>query len=180
MLCVAGGAWGQPGSGEWCRLAYWELGRRVGRQFAVDTATVHVFSEPALHGPSVDCGLCLAAFASGTACEQVLRTRAKIKLGLVLSRELDGVWAYNLSKSPVFVSSPWLRAGDPVRVGPGGCARVWRPYEPPPRPPPRAGPGPHDPRTVRISFAKGWGRGYSRPDIIACPCWLEVLLAPCR
>lgn len=40
--------------------------------------------------------------------------------------------------------------------------------------------GPVDIHSVRISFAKGWGPKYSRQEVTACPCWLEVLLSPCR
>ena len=40
--------------------------------------------------------------------------------------------------------------------------------------------GPFDPNALRISFAKGWGPKYSRQFITSCPCWVEVLLAPCR
>lgn len=106
--------------------------------------------------------------------------------GVTLSQEGDGVWAYNRSDSPIFVNSPTL--DDPesrtllvYRVPPGhclnifnadkaACARHWD----------IAGTGPVDPNSVRISFAKGWGPKYSRQEVTACPCWLEVLLAPCR
>jgi hypothetical protein len=46
--------------------------------------------------------------------------------------------------------------------------------------------GPVDPHSVQISFVKGWGLNYSRQDVTACPCRLEVLLNrhdlhyPCR
>lgn len=106
--------------------------------------------------------------------------------GVTLSQEGDGVWAYNRSDSPIFINSPTLE--DPesrtlvvYRVPPGhclnifdadkaACARHWD----------FSGAGPVDPNSVRISFAKGWGPNYSRQEVTACPCWLEVLLAPCR
>jgi hypothetical protein len=106
--------------------------------------------------------------------------------GVTLSQEGDGVWVYNRSDSPIFINSPTLE--DPesrtllvYRVPPGhclnifnadkaSCARHWD----------YAGMGPVDPNSVRISFAKGWGPNYSRQEVTACPCWLEVLLAPCR
>lgn len=40
--------------------------------------------------------------------------------------------------------------------------------------------GPIDTNSVTISFGKGWGHGYSRMEISSCPCWIEILLAPCR
>lgn len=40
--------------------------------------------------------------------------------------------------------------------------------------------GPIDKYSVRISFAKGWGPNYQRKEVKSCPCWLEVLLSPCR
>lgn len=40
--------------------------------------------------------------------------------------------------------------------------------------------GPVDKYSVRISFAKGWGPNYQRKEVKSCPCWLEVLLSPCR
>ncbi|CAH2040092.1 unnamed protein product, partial [Iphiclides podalirius] len=113
---------------------------------------------------------------------EVRKTRAKIGLGVTLSLEPDGVWLYNRSQEPVFVSSPALDAAAARallvwRVAPGHCLCVFDPAAPPaPLCPPHV--GPVDPRSVRISFAKGWGPKYSRRDVTACPCWLEVLLAP--
>ncbi|CAL8243819.1 unnamed protein product [Lota lota] len=116
----------------------------------------------------------------------VQQVRSKIGHGIALSQEADGVWVYNRSQHPVFVHSPTLdlpgaRGGLTVRrVVPGFSLKVFD-YE-------RSGwiaehgvkpegqEGPWDPRSVRISFAKGWGPCYSRQFITSCPCWLEVLL----
>ncbi|XP_071625587.1 mothers against decapentaplegic homolog 6 isoform X1 [Temnothorax longispinosus] len=184
---------GETGQREWCTLAYWELGGRVGRLYPVEPSTVNVFDS--LHDGD---GLCLATLAENhNAPPAVQRTRSKIGLGLTLSQEADGVWAYNRSESPIFVNSPTL--DDPesrtllvYRVPPGFCLNIFDrakilqlPYG--------GGcgggggqaagftaSGPVDINSVRISFAKGWGPKYSRQEVTSCPCWLEVLLAPCR
>ncbi|XP_041988942.1 mothers against decapentaplegic homolog 6 [Aricia agestis] len=168
---------------EWCRLAYWELARRVGRQFGVRVRAVDVFGGGGGACGSGRHGLCLDALdTKEPQVEQVRKTRAKIGLGVTLSLESDGVWLYNRSQEPVFVSSPALDAAAAKallvwRVAPGHCLCIFDPASPPP---PTTLPhvGPVDPRSVRISFAKGWGPKYSRRDVTACPCWLEVLLAP--
>ncbi|KAI8421294.1 hypothetical protein MSG28_008330 [Choristoneura fumiferana] len=168
---------------EWCRLAYWELAQRVGRQFRVRVRAVDVFGGSGA-GPGLS-GLCLDALdprAENAQAEQVRKIRSKIGLGVTLSLESDGVWLYNRSQEPVFVSSPALDAAAAKallvwRVAPGHCLCIFDPSTPPPAISlPHV--GPVDPRSVRISFAKGWGPKYSRRDVTACPCWLEVLLAP--
>lgn len=40
--------------------------------------------------------------------------------------------------------------------------------------------GPIDKFSMSISFGKGWGYSYKRPDVTRCPCWLEVLFRPRR
>ncbi|XP_022113401.1 mothers against decapentaplegic homolog 6 isoform X2 [Pieris rapae] len=168
---------------EWCRLAYWELQQRVGRQFSVRVRAVDVFGGGGGTCGSGRHGLCLDALdTKEPQVEQVRKTRAKIGLGVTLSLESDGVWLYNRSQEPVFVSSPALDAAAAKallvwRVAPGHCLCIFDPATPPPAVSlPHV--GPVDPRSVRISFAKGWGPKYSRRDVTACPCWLEVLLAP--
>ncbi|NXV38380.1 SMAD6 protein, partial [Rissa tridactyla] len=163
--------------GCWCKLAYWEHRTRVGRLYAVHEVSVNVFGE--LPRGS---GFCLGQLPAAHRSRAVRRARGKIGRGLVLSREPGGVWAYNRSEHPIFVSSPTLgppgaRGLTVLKVLPGYSAKVFD-YE-------RAGgvggwrlpgEGPCDPHSVRISFAKGWGPCYSRQFITSCPCWLEVLL----
>ena len=117
----------------------------------------------------------------------------------MLSQESDGVWAYNRSESPIFVNSPTL--DDPesrtllvYRVPSGFCLNIFDRAKTLQRPytstitsisntlstNPSFTSGPVDVNSVRISFAKGWGPKYSRQEVTSCPCWLEVLLAPCR
>ncbi|XP_014487352.1 PREDICTED: mothers against decapentaplegic homolog 6 isoform X2 [Dinoponera quadriceps] len=181
---------GETGQREWCTLAYWELGGRVGRLYPVEPSTVNVFDS--LHDGD---GLCLATLAENhIAPPAVQRTRSKIGLGLTLSQEADGVWAYNRSESPIFVNSPTL--DDPesrtllvYRVPPGFCLNIFDRAKILQLPYGGGGggagaggfaSGPVDINSVRISFAKGWGPKYSRQEVTSCPCWLEVHLAPCR
>jgi len=68
---------GETGQREWCTLAYWELGGRVGRLYPVEPSTVNVFDS--LHDGD---GLCLATLAKNdNAPPAVQRTRSKIGLG---------------------------------------------------------------------------------------------------
>lgn len=178
---------------EWCKLAYWELQERVGPLFPVEPCTVNVFGNV----PYGLDGLCLEALGPQNlkSTETSRKTRAKIGLGVTLSREPGGfVWLYNRSDQPVFVHSLYLEGGasmggcdppgGPTRVPADHCLCVHAP----------GGPqmfgwdnlvgcqqGPAgDPNSIRISFVKGWGSKYSRREITSCPCWLEILLAPCR
>lgn len=93
---------------------------------------------------------------------------------------------YNRSENPIFVNSLTLEESEspsPTRVPAEHCLCVFDPV--------KASHqnygwnftncvGPIDRNSVRISFAKGWGPRYSRREITSCPCWIEVLLAPCR
>ncbi|XP_066246085.1 mothers against decapentaplegic homolog 6 [Euwallacea similis] len=176
---------------EWCTLAYWEHQHRVGPLFPVEPNYVNIFGSV----PYGLDGLSLEALGlqSAMQCEASQKTRNKIKLGITLTRDVDGfVWLYNRSEQPVFADSLYLKGGCddrygwPTRIPPDHCLCVHAPGNPQtfgwdklmsggfPK-----GPAP-DPNSVRISFVKGWGGRYSRRDIISCPCWLEILLAPCR
>ncbi|XP_076848454.1 mothers against decapentaplegic homolog 6b [Brachyhypopomus gauderio] len=163
----------------WCSVAYWEHRTRVGRLYPVYESSVSIF-----YDLPQGTGLCLGQLGGERRGGAAQRTRAKIGLGLLLSCEPDGVWAYNRSHSPIFVNSPTLEApggrGLLVRkVMPGYSIKVFD-YERSAQLRHQTEPGlldgPYDPNSVRVSFAKGWGPCYSRQFITSCPCWLEILL----
>ncbi|KAJ7311017.1 hypothetical protein JRQ81_006613 [Phrynocephalus forsythii] len=163
----------------WCNVAYWEHRTRVGRLYTVYEQSVSIFYDL----PQGN-GFCLGQLNLENRNETVRRTRSKIGYGILLSKEPDGVWAYNRSEHPIFVNSPTLdipncRTLIVRKVMPGYSIKVFdyekscllqhtTDLEYPD--------GPYDPNSVRISFAKGWGPCYSRQFITSCPCWLEILL----
>uniref|UniRef100_U3KEF4 Mothers against decapentaplegic homolog n=1 Tax=Ficedula albicollis TaxID=59894 RepID=U3KEF4_FICAL len=164
----------------WCNVAYWEHRTRVGRLYTVYEQSVSIFYDL----PQGN-GFCLGQLNLDNRSETVRRTRSKIGYGILLSKEPDGVWAYNRSEHPIFVNSPTLdmpscRTLVVRKVMPGYSIKVFDydkscllqhtaelDYTD----------GPYDPNSVRISFAKGWGPCYSRQFITSCPCWLEILLS---
>ncbi|XP_037091723.1 mothers against decapentaplegic homolog 6-like isoform X2 [Pollicipes pollicipes] len=168
----------------WCRLFYFERRRRVGQLggWAARGPVQHVFySLP--HGD----GLALEAVVDQNPRPEpdVRQTRALIGAGLTLSLEPGGVWLYNRSRRPLFVSSPTL---DPPRGSPAEAVHkllpgfsvlvfAWAGDERRRRPP-DARDGPRDPHSVTVSFAKGWGPKYTRRSPTECPCWLELCFSP--
>lgn len=169
-----------PKQSHWCSVAYWEHRTRVGRLYAVYKHSVSIF-----YDLPQGTGFCLGQLSlEQRSSSSVRRTRGKIGYGILLSKEADGVWAYNRSEHPIFVNSPTLDAPGcrslvVRKVMPGFSIKVFD-YD-------RSGllqgaaepdclDGPYDPHSVRISFAKGWGACYSRQFITSCPCWLEILL----
>ncbi|KAK9394180.1 mothers against decapentaplegic 6 [Crotalus adamanteus] len=163
----------------WCSVAYWEHRTRVGRLYTVYEQSVSIFYDL----PQGN-GFCLGQLSLQNRNETVQKTRNKIGYGILLSKEADGVWAYNRSEHPIFVNSPTLdipncRTLIVHKVMPGYSIKAFdyekscllkhvTDLEYPD--------GPYDPNSVRISFAKGWGPCYSRQFITSCPCWLEILL----
>ncbi|XP_015254924.1 PREDICTED: mothers against decapentaplegic homolog 6 [Cyprinodon variegatus] len=168
-----------PKQSHWCNVAYWEHRTRVGRLYTVYEHSVSIF-----YDLPQGTGFCLGQLNLDHRSSTVLRTRGKIGYGILLSKEPDGIWAYNRSEHPIFVNSPTLdmpnsRTLVVRKVMPGYSIKVFD-YE---RscllrhsPDSDFLDGPYDPNSVRISFAKGWGPCYSRQFITSCPCWLEILL----
>jgi len=175
----------------WCSLAYWEERTRVGRLFPVTHPQAMVFSTlPRPSTSNIGDQMCLQALAQSNKkpSESTTRTREKIGLGLILSRDDTGVVLHNRTTVPLFVNSPTLdvpnsRTFSVFKIPPGYSMQVFdfeksRLYET--IRDPGTLDGPFDPYAVRISFAKGWGSKYSRQAVTSCPCWLEVLLVPPR
>jgi len=176
-----------PGRVSWCTLAYWEERTRVGKLFPVHSSGVEVFAASPRPPPLGD-ALSLAALAPANPrpSEATLRTREKIGLGIILSKDDSGVWAYNRTAVPIFVNSPTLdvpnsRTFTVFKIPPGYTLQIFswsvaahneRVRDP------CLQDGPFDPYAVRLSFAKGWGGRYSRQSVDCCACWLEVLLRP--
>ncbi|KAI5626245.1 SMAD family member 6a, partial [Silurus asotus] len=165
------------GRKHWCNVAYWEHRTRVGRLYPVYDSSLSIF-----YDLPQGTGLCLGLLPNmGRASSSVQRARAKIGHGILLSREADGVWAYNRSQHPIFINSPTLehprcRSPTVTRVMPDYSVKIFD-YEKSCQIGHLAHTeGPYDPNSVRISFAKGWGPCYSRQFVTSCPCWLEILL----
>ncbi|TRY82034.1 hypothetical protein DNTS_006679 [Danionella cerebrum] len=168
-----------PAHSLWCNVAYWELRTRVGRLYPVHDPALSIF-----YDLPQGTGLCLGLLPLSPHSPSVQRTRAKIGHGILLSKEPDGVWAYNRSQHPIFVHSPTLEHHPYLsvtvrRVMPGYSIKVFD-YEKSCQMQAASSvvhpDGPYDPNSVRISFYKGWGPCYSRQFITSCPCWLEILL----
>lgn len=182
----------------WCSIAYWEIKRRVGRIFDVTNECVNVFYEL----PQGD-GMCIGLLDQVERNDYIKNVRQHIGYGFQLTLEHDGIWIYNRSDYCIFISAPLLtsdpksivdrpevslsdvvRSPEVVRVSPGHCLHVvdFRSllYL-------RKGierPGGKtfgcDVFCIRVSFAKGWGRNYTRQFITSCPCWTEIYLRdPC-
>uniref|UniRef100_A0A1B0AWL0 Mothers against decapentaplegic homolog n=1 Tax=Glossina palpalis gambiensis TaxID=67801 RepID=A0A1B0AWL0_9MUSC len=174
----------------WCEIAYWEMAQRVGERYPAQGSTLNIYSEtPYSAEGKPKTGMCLKDLVEKRnmpSPEHVQYTRQKIGLGITLQREIDGVWLYNRSTVPIFLYSPtltesWFRV---CRVEPGDCIRAFDKYRAQtliyPAQFPGVQIGPIDTFSMRISFGKGWGYSYKRPDITRCPCWLEVLFTPQR
>jgi len=173
----------------WCRLAYWEERSRVGSQVSVSSRAAEVFSSQPRPSTSHD-SVCLESLHSlnPKPSQSTLRTREKIGLGLIVSRDDSGVWVHNRSQVPLFVNSPTLdvpnsRTFSVFKIPPGfsmqvfswDLARLYSTLRDP-----AAYDGPFDPHSLRLSFAKGWGGSYARQSVECCPCWLEIMLTPPR
>eukprot|EP00096_Caligus_rogercresseyi_P015812 TRINITY_DN828_c1_g1_i1.p1 TRINITY_DN828_c1_g1~~TRINITY_DN828_c1_g1_i1.p1 ORF type:complete len:337 (-),score=93.45 TRINITY_DN828_c1_g1_i1:376-1386(-) len=167
----------------WCKLAYWEESHRVGPMFPVYDSSLDVFSE-FLKGSGLSLsGLFTQNTNPSTSTREV---RKKIGRGLSLSQESSGLWIHNRGSNAIFVNSPTLDL-QPLtgvfivyKVPPGHSVLAFN-YDI------YSGPLSHfralrdsgprsDERSVRVSFAKGWGTNYKRPNVTNCPCWLEIML----
>ncbi|KAG5887600.1 hypothetical protein JTB14_025759 [Gonioctena quinquepunctata] len=169
---------------DWCKLAYWEMSERVGPLYPVEPPAVNVFRDM-LHPDGLSLET-LAQHSFSPPESAVQKTRCKIGLGITLSYEDDCVWVYNRSEHPIFVHLAGPEDNDsfsPTRVPAEHCLAFTIPSRRLNKVSDGTSPipgGPVDPNSIRSAFVKGWGPTYARREITSCPCWLEILLAPCR
>ncbi|KAB7504179.1 Mothers against decapentaplegic-like protein 6 [Armadillidium nasatum] len=180
---TGGGSSHGRGDSPWCKLLYWEENEIRSRVFNVWDPAINVLGDTP-HGS----GWSLSTFFNTPAkTEKISRVRAKICQGLILWREGKAVWVYNRSKTPVYLNSASLD-GTFFNLNlykcPPGYAMIIYYYEMA-----RELMGrldyklrrkcdTTDVNSVRISFAKGWGKDYHRRQILCCPCWIEVHVVP--
>lgn len=167
-------------SGSWLSVAYWEMNSRLGRQHHVDQPTTSVS-----YTREEDDGFCIGKLPNADRSESVQRKRVHFGRGIVLWKENDCVWLYNRSEHGVFVQSPTLSMPYGVKqvykIQPGQVMKVFDKE--------RAEllelylkqrggiRFPLDVFSLRVSLVSGWGEGYSRQNIMQCPCWLELFLS---
>ena len=161
----------------WLTLAYWERDQRVGNMYYGYDDTINIYESKSKGHRQ---GLCLKDL--NRTCEMNDNTKIAFKNigdGIQVSLEDGSIWIYNKSDSPVFLNGELLQRlyhTDTPRVDklPSGyglkvfdcnsnvstrqCLDKRR----------------EEQHCLRVSFVKGFGRGYKRQTIMNCPCWIEI------
>lgn len=187
----------------WCKVAYWEHDQRVGRLMPVCTPVLGVFAE-CLHGngiclsamqqPTADQSLTRARVKIGAGVvisrcgdDVWLYNRSECPIFVsspTMQQQINSDTALPNVEAQFVDKMP---SGYSLKVYDMGVARslktvsrlsynadVW------PKSPQSCNGGSshtvHDLRSVQISFGKGWGTNYKRQSVIACPCWLELIV----
>jgi len=121
----------------------------------------------------------LSPSSAGQAAE---RTLAKVGRGVTLSleRSSNSAWLYNRSEFAVFVLSPTTHVVIKVRPAQSACvyqwSRLWLQNDEDRKTDFEL--TSQQPQCILVSFVKGWSGRYKRQNILSCPCWLQLLLAP--
>lgn len=96
--------------------------------------------------------------------------------GVKISLEDGDIWIHNRSSSPVFINGEVLQRQRNSRTPiveklASGYGRKVFDCNTDSRNVNKRRNGPH---SLRVSFVKGFGRGYKRQYITNCPCWIEM------
>ena len=176
--------WSEHTSHTWAQIAFWEMRTRVGPLQSVkrnDVIIEHYSDKHSSRQSSPDSiDVISLDKIKGPNSKSSLRHRATS--GIILSHSNYGeVWIYNEDEYPIFISSVTVNfdtdgyLSKVLRVEPGHCALIFNP-ELFPYYRKMTKHLPLDPFSVKVSFAKGFGPGYSRSQISSCPSWFEILL----
>ena len=172
---------------QWCRIAYYELDKRVGDLYHTNQPDIWVdgFTHPS---GSVTNRFSLGQLSCVNRTKGIEQARRHIGKGLRLNWGEGKLWVECLSDSPIFIhSKSYNRAyhfseSTVVKLSTGGSLVVFdgvafaaqldeavhRGYD--------FTYGLQSYCTIRMSLGKGWGAEYHRQDITSTPCWIEVHL----
>lgn len=164
----------------WLTLAYWERDKRVGNMYHGYDTTINIYESKSKGHTQ---GLCLKELHR--TCEMNDPTKVvfrNIGEGIQVSLEDGSIWIYNKSTSPVFLNGELLQRlhhtqtprVDKLPSGYGlkvfDCsANVASRQDLDKRR--------DETHCLRVSFVKGFGRGYKRQTIMNCPCWVEMFFS---
>ncbi|XP_028402519.1 mothers against decapentaplegic homolog 6-like isoform X2 [Dendronephthya gigantea] len=161
----------------WITLAYWERDKRVGSMYHGYENTINIY-ESKTKGHRH--GLCLKDL--NRTCE--INDNTKIVLrnigeGIQVNLENGDIWIYNKSQSPVFLNGQLLQRlhnTDTPRVEKLSSGYGLKVFDCNANASSRqSADNTHEEQhCLRVSFVKGFGRGYKRQTIMNCPCWVEM------
>ena len=161
----------------WLMLAYWEHEQRVGNMYHGYEDTINIYESKSKGHRQ---GLCLKDL--NRTCEMNDNTKIpfrNIGEGIQVSLEDGDIWVYNKSESPVFLNGELLQRlhhTDTPRVDklPSGYGRKVFDCNANVSTRQSLDKRREEQHCLRVSFVKGFGRGYKRQTIMNCPCWIEM------
>jgi len=170
----------------WCTVYYYEMNQRVGEPYQASQSRLIV--DGYCHPSSAD-RFCLGTLSNVNRTEKTVEVRRSIGRGAEFNYFNGEIFVQNLSDhNSIFVQSPLMNISmqmEPKKVCkvPPGCqlklfnnvdfakrltASVVLGFE--------AVFALTRFCSIRVSFVKGWGGDYQRPEITSCPCWIELHL----
>lgn len=169
----------------WCTISYYELDKHVGESFhgSQSSITVDGFVDPS--SPE---RFCLGLLTNVNRTYESQQCRKLIGRGVRLYYIGGEVYAECLSDHPIFIQSPicnTLQGWHPAsvcRLEPGSTLKIFNNQEFANLLSKTVPKGYNEVFqlgrmcTIRLSFAKGWGKDYRRQAVTCVPCWIEIRL----